>query len=347
MQFPKFRPADPKEWYLLMNVRRFAKGIGVVVVLALGSSLAACGGGSSASSSTPNLTVSYSEVVADELPLWIAEDAGYFKDQGLTVNLKSVSSDQGFPALISGQTQLASIGGSEIISGAASGANVKVLATLTPVLPYELWTKATDAAGLKGKKIGITSKSGSIYIATLQALRLLGLSVSDVTLIPLGSTTNVNNALLAGTIDAAVSHPPASSKFQAAGFHSLIDLAQQKQPGINVGIASTADFIKSNSSTVTKFMTALKQAIQRERNDEQYCLGLIKQHLGVSDQKALEQTWQYYAKDVVPSNPTPTVDELKAAQQSLSSVKGVSSLNLNKLLDTSFATSVFGPNSGS
>lgn len=332
-----------------MKPRGLTKIVGAVGAAVLALSLAACGGGSSGGASgtkLTNLTVSYSEEVADELPLWIAAEAGYFKQQGLNVKLVSLSSDQGFPALLAGQTQLGSMGGSQILSGAAAGADVKVLATLTPVYPYELWTKS--GSDLKGKKIGITSKSGSVYIATLAALQQLGLKPSEVNLVPLGSTTNVNNALLAGTIDAAVSHPPASSQFAAAGFKSILNLAAQKSPNINVGISGKASWIDSHKDTASKFMAALKEGFAREKSDEKYCVGILQKHLGVSDQKALQDTWQYYANQVLPTNPAPTVAELRSAQSALAgSVSGVDKVDLNKLIDTSFVDKAWGSSSGS
>jgi NitT/TauT family transport system substrate-binding protein len=317
----------------------------VVVAGTLALSLAACGGSTGSSSPAPAsaalipLTVSYSEVVADELPLWLALDSGLFKKQGLDVTLTSLSSSNGVPALISGQTQLASIGGSEMVSGAASGAKMVYLATLTPVFPYKLYTKAADAAALKGKRFGITSSSGALYIATLAALKQLGLSPSDVTLIPLGSVANVNNALLAGSIDAAVSHPPTSVKIEAAGFHSLLDLATQKIPTSNVGIAAMKSYVSANKETVKKFMTALQEAIAREKSDQAYSVSELSTHLKVTDQKALQETWQYYAKEVLPNVPTPTVVQLQIAQQALAAKNpAVTKLDLSTLVDASFLT---------
>ena len=157
--------------------------------------MTACGddAGSQASGGANSITLSYSQVVADELPFWIADEAGMFKAQGLDVKLTNLSSSDGFPALISGQTQLASIGAPEMVAGAASGAQVSYLATLTPVFTYELFAKVNNPQELKGKRIGITSTSGSLYIATVEALQQLGLQPSDVSLTPLGSVTNVNN----------------------------------------------------------------------------------------------------------------------------------------------------------
>ena len=95
--------------------------------------LSACGSGSGGSGGTASggnsadntLTVSYSQTVADELPIWIADEAGYFKKQGLNVTLTNLSSSDGFPALIAGQTQLASIGAFVAeLSGAISGVGV-------------------------------------------------------------------------------------------------------------------------------------------------------------------------------------------------------------------------------
>lgn len=324
-----------------MKLRAPGKAAGILAASAIAlTTLAGCG--SSSSAAGDQITVSYSEEVADELPVWIAEDAGYFKEEGLDVKLVSLSSDQGFPALISGQTKFAAIGGTEIVSGVAAGADVKLLGTLVPVFPYELYSKLSSPSELKGKKIGYTSKSGSLYIATLKALDQLGLKPSDVNLVPLGSVTNVNNALLAGTIDAAVSHPPATTQLDAAGFHSMLNLAKQKLPNINVGIAATSSYISDNSGTVTKFMTAIKKAIDREKSDEKFSVKVLQHYIGVDDQKALDATWKYYAQEVLPKVPTPSPDQLASSQQALEgSVPGVEKVDLDKMIDTSYVDKVF------
>jgi NitT/TauT family transport system substrate-binding protein len=320
------------------SVKKQSRVIGAALAAGLLTlSLAAC---TSAGKQTGNsLTVSYSETVADELPLWIASDAGLFKKQGLKVTLTNLDSSNGLPALVSGQTQLASIGASEAVSGAAAGAKVRYLATLTPVFPYKLYTKAANANALKGKRFGITSSSGSLYIATLAALKQLGMSPSDVQLVTLGSVTNVNNALISGSIDAALSHPPASAKIEKAGFHSLLDLATQHIATSNVGIAAMQPYVSGHKSQVKKFMAALQQAIAREKSDEAYSLTELSTHLKITDKQALQETWQYYAKEVLPDVPTPTVAQLKTSQQALAAkVPGVTKLDLATLVDPSFLT---------
>jgi NitT/TauT family transport system substrate-binding protein len=313
--------------------------VGALLAGTVALSMAACGGSGSSDADPDTMTVSYSQVVADQLPLWIAEDSGLFTAQGLKVTLTNLSGSDGFPALVSGQTQLASIGGSEMVSGAASGGEVNYLATLTPVFPYELFAKVTDPQELKGKRIGVTSTSGSLYVATLEALKQIGLSPSDVQLTPLGSVTNVNNALVAGTIDAALSHPPATTQIEAAGYHSLVDLAKDKIPASNVGIAATTDYVNGHGDQIRRFLAAVQQAITREKSDEAYATSVLSKHLNVTDPAALHETWQYYAQEALPDVPTPTVAQLQTSVTELApSVPAVKSLDVAKIVNTSFVT---------
>lgn len=312
----------------------------VLLASATAWALTACGADTGAQGpADPNsITLSYSQVVADELPFWIADEAGMFKAQGLDVKLTNLSSSDGFPALISGQTQLASIGAPEMVAGAASGGQVSYLATLTPVFTYELFAKVGSGQELKGKRVGITSTSGSLYIATVEALEQLGLKPSDVSLTPLGSVTNVNNALVAGTIDAAMSHPPTTTQLEAAGYHSLLDLAAQKIPTSNVGVAATDDYVKSHGDQIRRFMTAVRQAIEREKADEAYATSVLAKHLNVNDPKALHETWVYYTR-VLPDVPTPTVDQLQTSVTELAPTNpAVKDLDLSTLVDASFVS---------
>lgn len=309
--------------------------VGTAIVLSTATACNSQAGGGGGNSTT--MKVSFSQVVADELPLWIAVDSGLFKKHGLKVSLVSLDSSNGFPALISGQTQLASIGASEMVSGAASGAKVSYLATLTPVFPYKLYTKLKKGSDLKGKRIGVTSTSGSLYVATLEALKQLGLSLDDVKLISLGSVPNVNNALLSGSIDAALSHPPASTEFDKAGFNVLLDLAKQKIPTSNVGIAATKDYVSGHKKQVRSFLAALQEGIAREKSDKTYSISELKKHLKVTDQAALEETYAYYANEILPDVPTPTVSQLKTSQEELkSSNPAVGKLDLSSIVDASY-----------
>ena len=318
----------------------------LIIAAALVTPLAACSSGTTSPSPTAealtSIVVSFSENIADEVPLWIADEAGYFREEGLQVELRSLASDQGFPALVAGQVQLASMGGTQIVAGAAGGVDVKMLAALTPVSPFQLYANVATLDELRGKKLGYTSKSGSVYIATLAALKQANIDPSEVNLVPLGSTANVNSALLAGSIDAAVTHPPASLKFDDAGLHMLIDLAAQRIPTVSVGISSTTAYINEHPDVIDKFMRALKKGFDREVSDQAYATQVMGAHLEITDQRALDQTYTFYSQEVLPKIPEVTVAALESSRQALiGSVDGVENLDLAKLIDNSFVDRAF------
>ena len=189
------------------------------------------GGAPGAAAAEPTqLTISYSQKAPDFLPLWIASDAGYFKKHGLDVTLRYLPAQEGIPALITGQVQIAGTGGADGVSAEAQGAKFKLVATLVPIYAFQFWARPhyVSASALKGQRVGITSTTGSLYAATVLALKELGLTTADVTITPLGGVTNVNSSLLAGSVVAATSHPPATYQFERAGLVDLVDLARRR-----------------------------------------------------------------------------------------------------------------------
>jgi NitT/TauT family transport system substrate-binding protein len=296
-------------------------------------------GVSQAASPPTHLTISYSQKVGDELPLWIAYEAGYFKKEGLDPSLIFLPSRQGIPALLSGQVQVAAIGGSDGVSAAAQGAKLKYVATLSPVYTFQFWArpKYGSAAALKGQRIGITTRSGSVYAATIASLRQLGLSISDVAMTPLGKVSNVDSALLAGSIVAAASHPPATYEFKQHGFVKLVDLAEKKIPAVNTGVAALTPYIKSHGDVVQGVVNAIIQGLKREKTDKEFTESIMRKYMGITDTAILDFTYDFYAKNVAPTVPLTKADQLEAAQRALSANNPkVKALDVSTLIDQSF-----------
>src|SRR5205814_10106454 len=86
-------------------------------------------GASAPAATTPQpsrakLVVSYSNVLADFFPAYVAKEAGIFDQNLLDVDLHLIASTTGLPALLPAQTQIAHIGGSEALSTTAGGGDV-------------------------------------------------------------------------------------------------------------------------------------------------------------------------------------------------------------------------------
>lgn len=303
------------------------------------AALAAVPGIRAAHAAAPHLTISYSEKVGDELALWIANDAGYFKKQGLDVTIRYIPSREGIPALLTKQVQIASIGGPDGISAVAAGTKLKFFLTLSPVMTFQLWVRPEHAtkAGLKGQRFGVPSKTGSMYGATVLALEKLGMSPHEVAITSLGSVPNVDSALIAGSIVAAASHPPATYEFEKHGDVKMVDLAKERIPSINTGLLATDAYIKANPEICQKVANAVVEGLHREKTDRAFTEKVMMKYMHVKTKAVADFTYDFYAKRIAPSVPTPEAKQLEPAKKALSlSNPKVKNVNLADMIDQSF-----------
>jgi NitT/TauT family transport system substrate-binding protein len=283
--------------------------------------------------------VSYSQKVADYLPLWIADEAGYFKKHDVDVELRYLPAQQGIPAMLSGQVQVVGIGGTDAASAVAQGTKLKLVLTFSPVNTFQFWAhpQYASASALKGQRVGITSTTGSLYAGTLIALKQLGLTASDVKITPLGAATNVNNALLAGSIAAAASHPPATYQFKQAGLIELVDLPKQKIPSVSDGLWVNESYLQAHRDVVQKVVDAVIEGYEREKSDRAFAETVITKYLGVKDQAQLDFTYDFYVNDVVAPGVMPDRAQVQANIDSLaSSNPKVKDLDAAAMVDQSF-----------
>jgi NitT/TauT family transport system substrate-binding protein len=285
------------------------------------------------------VTIAYSGQTADEAPLWIAKEGGYFKKNGLDVTLKYLSGNTGVPALLSGQVQVASIGGSDALAAIAQGASIKYVLTLAPVFPFQLWVQPQydSASKLKGQRVGVTSVSGSQYAATVLALQTLGLKPTDVQITPLGSTPNVDSAMVSKSIAAAASHPPGTSQYAAAGAVDLVNLASKKVPTANSGFAIESTYATAHANVVQKIVDSTVSAIQREKSDKSFTEKTLTKYMGLTDKTQLDATYKFYADNVLVPVPMPTTQQFTATQQALGATNAtIKSVKLSSFVDQSF-----------
>jgi NitT/TauT family transport system substrate-binding protein len=172
----------------------------------------AASGSQAAASVTPSkLVVSYSAIVPMTLPVWVASDEGIFKKNGLDVQLTYIESSKGIAAVISGETQMANIGGPETLSAVAGGADLVTVACESPSWPFvmQVVPGINSMAELKGKKVGVSNFGSTSDIATRLALENSKLDPEkDVAIIAVGSASNRLAALKSGAIQGGVSFPP-------------------------------------------------------------------------------------------------------------------------------------------
>src|SRR5438876_611576 len=271
--------------------------------------MAACGGGTPATApsaapsaavatATPlapiKVKVAYTNITGDSLPTWVALDAGIFKKNGLDVELLSVDGgSRGMATLLSGEIDIATLGGAECLSATASGAKVTVTAVGTPVFPYFLMAapEIKTVADLRGKKVGISSVGGSADIATRKVLKDSGLDPDkDVTLVSLGSHAQRTAALFAGALQAAVDDPPNTTELMDKGFHNIYDLAGKRLATAQTGTVAQASFIGPNREAMPRFVDSQIEAVAWLKKNKAQAVAIMKKYYkAANDAKGFEE----------------------------------------------------------
>ena len=143
------------------------------------------------------------------LPLTIAEQRGYFKDEGLDVEIADFAGGaRALQAVVGGSADVVSGAFEHNINMQAKGQSMRafVLQGRAPQIVLAVSTKAMPnyktVADLKGKKIGVTAPGSSTNIMANYVLAQHGLKPSDVSFVGVGAAQGAVAALRAGQIDA-------------------------------------------------------------------------------------------------------------------------------------------------
>jgi ABC-type nitrate/sulfonate/bicarbonate transport system substrate-binding protein len=292
-----------------------------------------------------SLTMGFSNIAGGELAVWYAVDKGAFSSRNLQVDAQLVAGGANtMAALLAGQLQIADAGGSEALSAVASGADLVVVATLSPVYPYvfEVVPEIQTTQDLIGKKIGVATLGGSADIATRVALRQAGLDPNkDVTIVATGSAQNRTAALASGAIQGGmVGGPPETLELEARGLHPLMDLAALKLPTANTSLVVQRSWLEANRPILQRYVDGLVEASARLKKDKPGATAVLKNYFKSDDDAAMSASYDFFAGEVIPALPYPRPEHLKDAVEQLGATNPkVLEVSLDKLLDPSFVQS--------
>jgi NitT/TauT family transport system substrate-binding protein len=140
--------------------------------------------------------------------IYMAAEGGFAKAEGLDLKMLAFQNDTlMMKALIAGQ--LDSYEGSPIspLIAGSKGADVKILGCTWPKLTYSLFSHdgIGSIAALRGKKVGISAPGSLPDLVARTMLKQAGVAPSEVSFVAAGSDPERVRALMAKTIDAAIS----------------------------------------------------------------------------------------------------------------------------------------------
>ncbi|HSW07566.1 ABC transporter substrate-binding protein [Aquabacterium sp.] len=152
------------------------------------------------------------------LPLTIAEQLGYFKAEGLELQIVDFAGgSQALRALVGGSADVVSGAFEHTVNMQVKGQKLRavVLMGRAPQIVLGVNPKTMSGfktvADLKGKKIGVTAPGSSTNVMTNFVLAKAGLKPSDVSIIGVGAGNGAVAAMRSGQIDAISNLDPVIS----------------------------------------------------------------------------------------------------------------------------------------
>ncbi len=219
-----------------------------------------------------------SSPVTSSAALYLAQERGYFKEQGLDVEITDFANSGAPMTLLLSKGEL-DVGAGNISAGLfnaiASGQNLKIVADkgsldknkdyLALVVRNEHLKSGRykSIKDLKGFKMGLTSLEGvSQEILTEKFLQSVGLKLEDVTFVKL-AYAEMNLALKSGFIDATIQIEPFLTKAQIDGIATKVAGGSEIYPKQQSGVLLYSPaFMKDNPNEAKKFMVAYAKGIQ-------------------------------------------------------------------------------------
>lgn len=286
-----------------------------------------------------NLTVIQGSLSGTQFPLWMAVEGGILRNRGINIDLSLLTGANAITTLVAGQTQVVMAGGGEALNATANGGELDYAGTINPRFDYVLLVapdiKTVD--DLKGKKVGVASTGGTIYMATRVAFKRMGLDYfKDVSAVQMGVTQERVAAMASGAIQATMADPPTARPLLAKGFHVLYDMVAQQIPYSGSGIVFKKSWIAANHDLAQRYVDSIIEGIKLTKTNKDLAIATYKKHTKNDNQALAEDAWNYYTP-ILPAMPHPTIDQFKETVAILGELNPkVNNVDLKTFIDDSF-----------
>jgi NitT/TauT family transport system substrate-binding protein len=293
-----------------------------------------------ATSTPTKITVSYSERVGSYLPLMLAQSQGIFKKHGLDPDIELITGATGMSALLSGQVQIAQIGGSEAVSAEAGGSDLVLSGNLGPVSSYVFLVtpdiKTID--DLKGKQVGISSVGGTADITTRTSMHYYGLDPDkDITIVAMGSLQNRTAGLRNGAIQAAPANPPDSFILQREGFQVLFTVADLGIPTAGATIVAQRSWVNDHRALFQAWNDSIVEAIALAKARPDVGVPIMKDFLQSDDDQLINETYDFWINKVLTEPPLITPEQFADTLNALAvNNPKIKEVDVKSMIDPSF-----------
>jgi NitT/TauT family transport system substrate-binding protein len=222
------------------------------------------------------------------LPYLIADDLGFYRDEGIRIEITRIRTGAGIQAMIAGAVDVSQIVGPTVLAAVLGGAPLKVTMVFNDKPTFKLYVKKRFRSflDLKSAKIG-SSTPGSTNDRLLKVvLEKNGVDWrKDLSIIYIGTSEVVLKALQAGSIDGAPLTPPASFQAEEFGFYPLANFIDEVG-ALQGGVSTGAGFLQNRRNIAERFHRATLRGLRYFKSNREGTVRIMTKFLELSGDKA-------------------------------------------------------------
>ncbi len=231
--------------------------------------------------------VSYSSQAAIFAPAVIAQQKGFYQEEGFQVEMIRIRGDASVMAALAGEIDYM-LGAGSAFSASLRGVPLKIVMLFYDrpfqVLVTQPEIKAIQA--LKGKVIALNSLEGAAAVTVKRVLKAGGLDPdADASYVAIGGTDLRYMALKTKKVYGAALDLPYNKLAQREGF-SLFPITGFHS--VSVGVAVTERKLKDQASEVLRFLRATLKGLRYFRENKSGSLPILAKFLSTSDAVLVE-----------------------------------------------------------
>jgi NitT/TauT family transport system substrate-binding protein len=267
---------------------------------------------------------------------------GFFKKQALDITMIYVPSGVlAAQTVVSGSALIANNSVSDILNAIAAGAPLKILTVNIDRFQHLFVARPgiNSPKDMKGKKVAVSRYGAFSDIETRFLIRQWGMDPDrDVQILQIGNSAARSAALISGGVDGAVVTPSFVPVARNAGLNVIFDLSTIKTRFANIGLMAQDKLIRDQPLLVKAAVAGLVHGIKFWKSNPDVAKAYLKQIHKVSAAD-LDIIYEDGSKNVR-SEPTPDLDGIQTAWESIPELKARGPVDFKKFVDSRFIEEV-------
>jgi len=284
------------------------------------------------------IVVGVSTVNVAFLPIYVTQDKGFFKNEGLDVLVVMFNAGAtNLQALIGGDVQIMAGGMPETVLARAGGLDIKNFWAISNLMPFQIYggPAMKSLKEGKGKKFAISRFGSLSEFLTRSALRQSGVDPKDVTMLQIGATPARFTTLASGIVDATILWFPVTERAKAVGMNKLFDLKELYPNWTNVGFIAREAWLAKEKEQATRFLRAYQSGVKHTRENREDGIRALRKYVGLDAAEAAAGYDEY--RDSFPLDGRILDAGITATvEQELETGRLKGKISLNEMIDHSF-----------